>query len=74
LSAQSLPHPRALLIGLNVSNLAVTGSLSAYLWFRAARQIDARPSIVAFSCRGIVLAPIAIAAALLASSALPTPP
>ncbi len=75
LSAQSLPHPRALLIGLNLGpNLAVTGSLSAYLWFRAARQIDARPSIVAFSRRGIVLAPIAIAAALLASSEFPTPP
>jgi hypothetical protein len=47
----------------------VTGSLSAYLWFRAARQIDARPSIAAFSRRGIVLAPIAIAAALLSSGA-----
>jgi Na+/H+ antiporter NhaD/arsenite permease-like protein len=50
-------------------NLAVTGSLSAYLGFRAARQIDARPSIVAFSRCGIVLAPIAITAALLASNA-----
>lgn len=75
LSAQPLPHPRALLIGLNVGpNLAVTGSLSAYLWFRAARQMDARPSIAAFSRRGVVLAPIAIAAALLASSAFPTQP
>jgi arsenical pump membrane protein len=74
LSSQSLPHPRALLIGLNVGpNLAVTGSLSAYLWLRAARQVDARPSIVAFSRRGVVLAPVAIAAALLASSALQTP-
>jgi arsenical pump membrane protein len=39
LSAQSIPHPRALLIGLNLGpNLAVTGSLSAYLWFQAARR------------------------------------
>jgi hypothetical protein len=53
---------------------ASTGSLSAYLWFRAARQIDAQPSIVVFSSRGIVLAPIAIGAALLASSTFPTPP
>jgi arsenical pump membrane protein len=73
LSAQTLPHPRALLIGLNLGpNLAVTGSLSAYLWFRAARQVDAQPSIGAFSRRGVVLAPLAIAAALLASSAFQT--
>jgi len=74
LSAQTMPHPRALLIGLNLGpNLAVTGSLTAYLWFRAARQVDARPSIVAFSRRGVVLAPVAIAAALVASSVLQTP-
>ena len=67
LSAQSLPHPRALLIGLNIGpNLAVTGSLSAFLWFKAARQIDAHPSVVAFSRRGLLLAPVAIAVALLA--------
>jgi arsenical pump membrane protein len=74
LSAQTLPHPRALLIGLNLGpNLAVTGSLSAYLWFRSARQVDAQPSIIGFSRRGVVLAPIAIVAALLSSSALQTP-
>jgi len=74
LSAQTLEHPRALLIGLNLGpNIAVTGSLSAYLWYRAARQVQAQPSIIAFSRRGIVLAPIAIAAAVLASSALRTP-
>jgi arsenical pump membrane protein len=65
LSAQALPHPRALLIGVNLGpNLAVTGSLSAYLWFRAARQVGARPSAWAFSRRGLLLAPLAIAAAL----------
>jgi arsenical pump membrane protein len=74
LSAQTLPHPRALLIGLNLGpNLAVTGSLSAYLWLRAARQVDAQPSIAAFSRFGVVLAPLAIAAALVASSMLRAP-
>jgi arsenical pump membrane protein len=67
LSAQHLPHPRALLIGLNLGpNLAVTGSLSAFLWFKTARQIGAQPSILAFSRRGLLLAPLAIAVALLA--------
>jgi arsenical pump membrane protein len=65
LSAQPLPHPRALLIGVNLGpNLAVTGSLAAYLWFRAAGQVGARPSVVAFTRRGLLLAPLAIAAAL----------
>lgn len=74
LSAQSLPHPPALLIGLNIgANFAVTGSLSAYLWFRAARQIGASPSIKTFSRRGIVLAPVAILAALTAASGVSSP-
>ena len=65
LSARPLPHPRALLIGVNLGpNLAVTGSLAAYLWFRAAGQVGARPSVVAFTRRGFLLAPLAIAAAL----------
>lgn len=74
LSAHSLPHPRALLIGLNIGpNLAVTGSLSAYLWIRAARQIGASPSIEGFSRRGVLLAPLAILAALAAASLLSSP-
>jgi arsenical pump membrane protein len=74
LSAQAPPHPRALLIGLDVGpNLAVTGSLSAYLWLRAAHQVGARPRPAAFSARGVVLAPVAIVAALLAAGALGTP-
>ncbi|MGI8801246.1 MAG: SLC13 family permease [Solirubrobacteraceae bacterium] len=74
LSAQPPPHPRALLIGLNLGpNLAVTGSLSAYLWFRAARQVGSRPSVAAFSARGVVLAPLAILAALVAATVLQTP-
>ncbi|MEA2298361.1 MAG: arsenical pump rane protein [Solirubrobacteraceae bacterium] len=69
LSAGAPPHPRALLIGLNLGpNLAVSGSLSAYLWMRAARQVGARPSVATFSRRGVILAPAAIAAALLAAS------
>jgi len=71
LSAHPLAHPRALLIGLNLGpNLAVTGSLAAYLWFRAARHIDARPSALAFTRRGVLLAPLAAAGALAAAAFL----
>src|SRR5206468_4758886 len=39
-SAQRPPHPRALLLGLDLGpNLAVTGSLSAFLWVQAARTV-----------------------------------
>jgi arsenical pump membrane protein len=72
LSAKPLSHPRALLFGLNLGpNLAVTGSLSAYLWFKAARQLDTRPSLLAFTRRGLLLAPAAIIAALAATPLLP---
>jgi arsenical pump membrane protein len=55
-----------LLLGLNVGpNLAVTGALSALLWFRAAREVGARPSPLEFSRRGIPLALVAMAAAVL---------
>lgn len=74
LSARPLAHPRALLIGLNLGpNLAVTGSLSAYLWFRAARAVGACPSIAGYSRRGMMLAPLAIVAALAAARAVATP-
>jgi arsenical pump membrane protein len=66
-SAHGALHPRALLIGLDLGpNLAVTGSLSALLWFRAARSVDARPSVMTVSKIGVFLVPISIAAALLA--------
>ncbi|MDQ1393756.1 MAG: arsenical pump rane protein, partial [Acidimicrobiaceae bacterium] len=66
-SAHGAAHPRALLIGLDLGpNLAVTGSLSALLWFRAARSVDARPSVMTVSKIGVVLVPVSIAAALLA--------
>lgn len=69
LSAGRLPHPRALLIGLNLGpNLAVTGSLAAYLWMAAARQVQAPTSWLALTRRGLLLAPASIAVALLVST------
>jgi len=66
LSAAPPPHPRALLLGLNLGpNLAVTGSLSAYLWFRAAQASGIRPSIRRFSAIGVPLGIAAMAAGLL---------
>jgi arsenical pump membrane protein len=66
LSSRGHPHTAALLLGLNVGpNLAVTGSLSALLWWRAARAAGERPSILSYSRQGIVLAPLAIAGSLL---------
>jgi arsenical pump membrane protein len=65
-SAGAVEHSRMLLLGLNVGpNLAVTGALSALLWFRAAREVDARPSLLEFSRRGIPLALAGLAAAVL---------
>lgn len=74
LSARPLSHPRSLLLGLNLGpNLAVTGSLSAYLWLKAARQVGQRPSLVAFTTRGALLAPLAIVMALAAATLLAVP-
>jgi arsenical pump membrane protein len=65
-SARPLAHPRALLLGLNLGpNLAVSGSLSSYLWFRAAAGVGERPSLLRFSRLGLLLAPLAIVLALL---------
>jgi arsenical pump membrane protein len=67
LSARAPAHPRALLLGLNLGpNLAVTGSLSAYLWLRAARDAGARPSLLTYSRIGLVLVPVSLAAAVAA--------
>jgi len=58
-------HARALLLGLNLGpNLAVTGSLSALLWFRVARSLGARSSARTYSFVGVVLGPLSLAAAL----------
>jgi arsenical pump membrane protein len=68
-AAQAPPHPRALLLGLDLGpNLAVTGSLSAYLWFQAAKAAGSRPSIRSYSLLGLALVPLTLAAALAACS------
>jgi arsenical pump membrane protein len=60
-------HARALLLGLNLGpNLAITGSLSAFLWLRVARSLDAQPSALRFSRLGAVLVPVSLGAALAA--------
>jgi len=67
LASRTPPHPRALLLGLNLGpNLAVTGSLSALIWFRSATAIGARPSAARLTRLGIVVVPLTIAAAGLA--------
>jgi arsenical pump membrane protein len=67
LSARAPAHPLPLLIGLNLGpNLAVTGSLSAFLWYQAARRVEARPSLRQVTLLGIALVPVTIAAALAA--------
>jgi arsenical pump membrane protein len=67
LSGTSPAHPHALLVGLNLGpNLAVTGSLSALLWWRTARAAGARPSVLRYTLLGLATAPAAATAALLA--------
>jgi len=67
LSAERPPHPLPLLIGLNLGpNLACTGSLSAYLWYRAARTAGAQPSLKQYSLLGLILVPLTIVGALTA--------
>jgi arsenical pump membrane protein len=67
-------HVGALLLGLNVGpNLAVTGSLAVLLWWRAADAIDARPSALAYSRQGLLLAPVALAGALALGLAVASP-
>jgi arsenical pump membrane protein len=65
------PHPplhaRALLLGLNLGpNLAITGSLSAFLWLRVARGLDAVPSAREYTRVGLMLVPVSLAASLAA--------
>lgn len=68
-AAQAPPHPRALLLGLDLGpNLAVTGSLSAYLWFQAAKAAGTRPSVRTYSLLGLALVPLTLAATLAVSS------
>jgi arsenical pump membrane protein len=68
MSATGGLHPQALLIGLNAGpNLLVTGSLAVLLWWRSARAAGARPSALEYSRQGLLLAPAATLAALLAA-------
>jgi arsenical pump membrane protein len=65
LSARHPPHPLPLLIGLDLGpNLAFTGSLSAFLWWRTARSLGSSPSLGTLSALGVLLTPLSIAAAL----------
>jgi len=58
-----------LLLGLDLGpNLAVTGSLSAVLWLQIARSSGARPSVVRYTLLGLVLVPVSLTLALLASA------
>jgi arsenical pump membrane protein len=67
LSAHAPHHPRALLLGLDLGpNLAVTGSLSAVLWYQVARRERARPSLLRYTLLGLPVAVVAIAAAMAA--------
>jgi len=69
LSARPLPHPDALLLGLDLGpNLALTGSLSAVLWLQAARAVAARPSVATYTRLGAVLVPLTLAATVAVSS------
>ena len=66
LTGGAVPHPRALLVGLNLGpNLFVTGSLAVYLWWRA-RRAGARPTLRGYLSAGVPAALAAGAAALLA--------
>jgi arsenical pump membrane protein len=66
LAAHHSSHPAQLLLGLNVGpNLFATGSLAWFLWYRVASSNGARPSLGQATRLGIVLAPLAMAAALI---------
>jgi arsenical pump membrane protein len=71
LGSHPIAHPRSLLIGLDVGpNLAVSGSLSALIWWQAARSVGARPSALRYSLVGAALVPLTMAAALAAGRAV----
>ena len=56
----------AALLLISFIALLITGSLSAFLWLRVARSLDARPSALRYTRLGIVLVPVSIAASLAA--------
>ncbi len=74
LAARTPPHPFALLLGLDVGpNLFVTGSLAWVLWWRTTRAAGARPPTRRAVVLGLVSAPLAVAAGLVALSATGVP-
>lgn len=67
LTSRPPAHRAELLLGLNIGpNLAVTGSLSALIWYRAARAVRAEPSVLLVTRLGVLLVPLTLAAAELA--------
>lgn len=67
LGSRGPAHPVPLLFGLDIGpNLAVTGSLSALVWWRAATSSGATPSVRRYSAVGCVLVPLSLGAALVA--------
>lgn len=65
LAARPVPDPYALLVGLNLGpNLAVTGALSALLWFQVSSAVGASPSAIRFTKIGIPVTIVSMAAAL----------
>jgi arsenical pump membrane protein len=69
LAARTPPHPFALLLGLDVGpNLFVTGSLAWVLWWRTTRSAGVRPPTTRAVVLGLVSAPVAVTAGLVALS------
>jgi arsenical pump membrane protein len=67
LSGTHVAHPTALLLGLDLGpNLAVTGSLSALVWFKAATSVGARPDWRQVTRLGVVVVPVSMLAAMTA--------
>ena len=67
LSARPPDHALSLLLGLDIGpNLAVSGSLSSYLWYQACRGAGERPSLRQVSVLGAVLVPLTLAGSLAA--------
>lgn len=65
LAARRPHHPFSMLVGLNLGpNLAVTGSLTWFLWLRAARSAGSSPSIAKASRLGLIAVPLSMAAAV----------
>jgi arsenical pump membrane protein len=67
LTSRAPIHPGALLVGLDLGpNVAVTGSLSAYLWFKVSRDAGVLPAVTTYIRVGSLTALIGIPLAILA--------